>query len=137
MFLDHTSLAELLGTSKHARESFAIQVRIFSPTGFGIAKGMLTVKDGIDEIEIPTSMIKVKKSASESPLHEGVVLIVSGIFPSVPAKVIGKIVDFNASPTATQLEDVKPPSEMFQNAMLAKGVTKEALDQCKFMKSLF
>eukprot|EP00804_Cyclotella_cryptica_P020971 CCRYP_009289-RB/>CCRYP_009289-RB protein AED:0.08 eAED:0.08 QI:1609/1/1/1/0.75/0.4/5/2244/1210 len=89
---------------------------------------MLMVKDEIDKIEIPLSMIKVKKSTSKDPLHDDVVLIVSGVFPSVPARVIGKIVDPDDNPTVSQIKDIEPPSEMFQNVMLAKGVAKESLD---------
>jgi hypothetical protein len=105
---------------------------VFSPTGFGIGKGMLVVKDDIDTIEIPTSMVKVKKSTAKDPLHDDAVLIISGIYPSVPAKVIGKIIDPDDKPTLSQLKDLEPPSEMFQNVMLAKGVTRELLDGCKF-----
>ncbi|KAL7522999.1 hypothetical protein ACHAWX_007736 [Stephanocyclus meneghinianus] len=127
-FIPKPLLTALLGDSKRAKASTAIQVRVFSPTGFGIGKGMLMVKDDIDRIEIPTSMVKVKKSTAKDPLHDDVVLIVSGIYPSVPANVIGKIIDPDDKPTASQLKDLEPPSEMFQNVMLAKGVTRELLD---------
>ena len=41
---------DILAGSTRARRSFAIQVRIVSPSKIGVAKGMLFAKEGIDKV---------------------------------------------------------------------------------------
>lgn len=67
-FIPKSLLVEILGKTDDGKKRaaavgasrvFAIQVRIFGPSCLGIAKGMLVMKDGIDKVQIPGSMIKV------------------------------------------------------------------------------
>ena len=111
--------------------ALAIQVRLFSPTMFGIAKGVLMVKDDIDKIQIPASMIKVNKSNSKEPLHDSVIMIVSGIYPSDNAITIGKIYHPSLTPPESGLNNLSPLRSMFCNVMLARGVRGETLDGCE------
>jgi RNA dependent RNA polymerase len=60
---------------------FALQVRIVAPQ-LGIYKGMLVVKEGIDRIQLPTSMKKVGPSTIIDPNDKRVFLLINGSFPS-------------------------------------------------------
>ena len=92
-------------------------------------------KEGIGKIQIPSSMIKVKRSKSKKPLHDTVVLVVSELFLSVNAITLGKILkndpDPKKQPSKSSLSSLEPPKEMFTNVLLARGVTKTALDNCE------
>jgi hypothetical protein len=127
----YLSIIPLLGASKRSKRTIALQVRFFSPTGFGVGKGLLMVKENIDKIEIPTSMIKVKKSAAKYPLIDSVVLVISGIYPTVKSNVFARILDPNDDPTDAQLSMFEPINESFLNVMQAKGVLKELLYECE------
>lgn len=129
-------LTAILGGSKPASKCATIRIRAFSPTGFGIAKGMLMVKDNIDRVEIPKSMIKVRKSTAQDPLHDSVVLIVGAIYPSISAKKFSKqpkgTIDHDEDPVECDSNQIKPPVKMYRKVMLDAGVKKETLGECEF-----
>lgn len=135
-FIKLLRLTAILGGSKPATECTAIQIRAFSPTGFGIAKGMLMVKDNIDRVEIPKSMIKVRKSTVQDPLHDSVVLVVIATFPSAAAKKISEqlegTIDHGEDPVECDWDQPGPLSKMQQNILLAAGVKNVALEDCEF-----
>lgn len=108
-------------------------MRLFSPTKFGIAKGTLRVKDGIDGFEIPTSMIKVGKSIADEPLHDDVVVVITAIYPSKIHHTIGRLFDSTRDdPTENGLKDVKPISEALRYVLMARGVQANTLERCEF-----
>jgi len=71
-------LDQLLG--EEAEHIFAIQVRIYI-SNMGIFKGVLTEKPGIDKIELPSSMNKVKPSASRTDNRAILMINKSGKYP--------------------------------------------------------
>ena len=94
------------------------------------------VKDDIDRVEIPKSMIKVRKSTAQDPLHDSVVLIVGAIFPSTSAKKISKqlkgSIDHDEGQVQCDLNQLNPPAMMYRKVMLDAGVKNEALEECEF-----
>lgn len=139
----HFRLHRLLGgsTGKKSSDAMTAQIRAFSPTKFGIAKGMLMIKDDLDDktILLPSSMIKVNKSRSKDPLHDDVVLIISGLFLSDKAITMERVLKLDPTkeapkkeePTSSGLAGLQPPSVMFLNVLVSRGVQKELIDQCK------
>ena len=112
----------LLGKSAGAQRAFAIQVRLVGPSRIGIAKGMLFVKAGIDNIQVPTSMLKVNKSSS-APLHTDVVLNIIHVYPSTNQKVMGRLLnDKLDDPTLPMLRDLEPPGADVLRVLACKGV---------------
>jgi len=80
-FVPRGYIEKLLGNREVGKRTFGLQVRIFVPT-LGIFKGMLMEKDGISEIQLPTStMQKVDRSIYDEASPEGT-LLVKGAFPS-------------------------------------------------------
>lgn len=114
-------------------DAMAIQIRAISPTKFGIAKGMLMIDDDLDDntIVLPTSMIKVEKSKSGNPLHNDVILVISGLFLSDKAIVMDKIMDSSKQPTKSDLKKLEPPSQMFLNVLMSRGVPPIMIEECK------
>ena len=95
---------------------------------------MQVVKEGIDNIQIPDSMLKVKKSSSKKPLHDSVYVVVSSIYPSVTSITIGRMFHSERrDPTQAGLKDVRSnlPSSAFQNVLFARGVTEGVMNSCK------
>jgi hypothetical protein len=117
------------------RRAIAIQVRIFSPTKFGIAKGMLVIKPGIDKIQIPESMIKVERSSSANPMHPKVVLVITQIFPSENCYTMERFINYEVKdPTDNQkqkLNVLKNDIVFIKNVLIASGVGQVLLDKCK------
>ena len=126
----------------------ALQIRAFSPTKFGIAKGVLMMKDDLDEntIELPTSMMKVGKSRSRKPLHDDVVLVISELFLSDKANTMNDILNPSSAPTKRNnseekskekskeqklLAKIEPPSETFLNLLMSRGVSEKLICDCK------
>ena len=109
-------------------------MRIISPSKLGTAKGMLFVKEQIDKIQIPSSMIKVGKS-KEKPLHDDVVLNIIRMFPSQNCEIFERLLnDSKKNPTNRQTKLLKLPPETVQNVLRAKGVSTDVLNRCKFPK---
>ena len=63
-FIPKWKLKEIFGSSPVT----AVQVRIFAPK-LEIFKGMLIEKNGIDKIQLSTSMRKVQKSSKQEVLY--------------------------------------------------------------------
>jgi hypothetical protein len=120
---------------RRVSRKFAIQVRIFSPTKFGIAKGMLVIKQGIDKIQIPESMIKVERSSSADPMHAQVVLVITQIFPSENCYTMERFInDDMKNPTDKQKQKLNVLEDdivFIKNVLIASGVSPVLLDQCK------
>ena len=132
-FIHQAYLKQLLGNSTAAQRVFAIQVRIIGPSSVGVAKGMLFVKEDLEEykIQLPTSMVKVNKSKT-APLHTHVVLNIRQCFPSSNQKCMGKLLDDSKSdPSLTQIKALKLPSPDVRQVMLCKGVAEDNLQECK------
>jgi len=94
---------------------------------------MLFAKDGIDKIQVPSSMVKVGKSKCMYPLHRTVVLNITQNFPTKSQRYIGRL--YNASerqPTERQLAELKPISRDVRRVLKCKGVQDKILDKCKF-----
>lgn len=94
------------------------------------------IKEDIEKIEIPTSMLKVGPSLVDNPLHDNVVVVVSGIYPSDSCHGLARIFSPNRRDLAEgQLENIKPPSETFINVLIAKGKEgmEEAIRSCEYL----
>ena len=133
-FIHPAYLKQLLGNSVPAQRVFAIQVRIIGPSSVGIAKGMLFVKEDLKEytIQLPTSMVKVKKSTTE-PYHTHVVLNIVQCFPSSNQECMGKLFDDSKpDPSLDMVKELKRPSLDVQQVMLCKGVAEDIIYECKF-----
>ena len=92
------------------------------------------VKEGIDNIQIPKTMVKVEKSVSKKPLHDSVFIVVSQIYPSETSNAIGRIFDSERrEPCETGLKKVKSkiPNPSFCNVLFARGVTEGVMNSCK------
>lgn len=95
---------------------------------------MLTVKEDLDDntILIPTSMIKVQKSRAKHPLHDNVILVISSLFLSDKNITIDRLIgNSGIEPSDSGLRSLEPPSEMFTNSLISRGVPIELLDKCK------
>lgn len=143
-FIDPKYLSELLGESSKAADVFAIQVRLIGPSSFGIAKGMLVVKEGLKghKLEIPTSMIKVGKSRVNKPAHKKVALNIVNLFPSERNKIIGRLIDDREKdPTLKMVQNLgkKKPGDKdpipcsFLNVLRCKGVDENRIENCEFL----
>jgi len=129
-YIPQDMVVELLGKSQRAQRAHAVQVRLFSPSKFGIGKGMLVVKKGIDKIQIPKSMIKVERSKT-TPLHTNVVLVITEVFPSSRCEEMAKILRGNATAKQKRAHLTKHLSSMVENVLYAKGLSREIIDQCE------
>jgi len=127
-YIPQDMVVELLGKSQRAQRAHAVQVRLFSPSKFGIGKGMLVVKKGIDKIQIPKSMIKVERSKT-TPLHTNVVLVITEVFPSSRCEEMAKILRGNATAKQKRAHLTKHLSSMVENVLYAKGLSREIIDQ--------
>lgn len=138
-FIPKSLLVEVIGNSKVVKKIsdvndrvFAIQVRAIGPSSVGIAKGMLFVKDGIEKIQLPASMIKVAPSKTK-PLHDDVVLNITGCFPSMSNQCMGRYMNKDLKdPTVKQLKTLKPPFPDALRVLQSKGVDQVVLQQCEF-----
>jgi hypothetical protein len=134
------SLRRWLGDSNCERAKFAVavQVRLFSPTGFGIAKGLLVIKEDIDKIEIPTSMLKVGASLEDNPMHDNVVVVVSAIYPSDSCNGLARILSSGRLGARLE-ENIQPPSKTFTNVLIAKGKEgmEEAIKSCEHLQCVY
>ena len=137
-YIPRSLLVEVIGGSNTATKVSTvasrvcqIQVRVVGPSSVGIGKGMLFVKDGIDKIQLPTSMIKVEKSTT-CPLHDDVVLCIVQCFPSKPNEYMGRFINEDLKdPTVKQLKGLKPPYDDAVRVLQSKGVDPAVLEQCK------
>eukprot|EP01082_Thalassiosira_pseudonana_P006004 g5635.t1 g5635 contig2:949286-952998(+) len=129
-FIPKEMLAKALGGLKRAQDCYAVQVRWYNPGLFGIGKGMLCVKDGIDKIQIPReSMLKVGKSANSMPKHrDGFILSIVNLMPSSQGYVVGKIL-FDKDPTKSDKGKLKPPASDAWRLLFDKGVRQNTLKQ--------
>ena len=133
-FIHPAYLVQLLGSSQPAQRVFAIQVRIIGPSSVGIAKGMLFVKEDIEEykIQVPASMVKVTKSKT-TPLHTYVAFNIRQCFPSSNQQVVGKLLDnMKKDPSLSMIKGLKPPSRDVQRVLQCKGVSEQTIHQCEF-----
>jgi hypothetical protein len=133
-FIHPAYLVQLLGSSQPAQRVFAIQVRIIGPSSVGVAKGMLFVKEDIEEykIQVPASMVKVNRSKT-TPLHTYVALNIRQCFPSSNQQVMGKLFDdMKNDPSLSMIKGLKPPSQDVQRVLRCKGVSEQTIHQCEF-----
>ena len=99
---------------------------------------MLLVKDGIDTIQVPSSMIKVKRSSAPNPMHDEVAVVVNGISPgdNTLGRKFGNYYNGNGQkiePTTAGLKNIDPPTESLCMILIARGVEEETLSSCKFI----
>lgn len=134
-FIDPEYLFELLGKSAKARDVFAVQVRMIGPSSFGLAKGMLQVKQGMEghKVEIPTSMIKAERSKDKEPFHKKkVALVIIHCFPSVKSRTMDRLLDDRKEdPTPLMIKDIEEPGEIFLNVLRCKGVNDSIIENCE------
>lgn len=78
-FIPRAVIRRLLGNHAVGQRTSAFQVRIFAPR-LGVFKGMLQEKDGIDKIQLPSSMRKVPPSTIVG--EDWACLLVTKRFPS-------------------------------------------------------
>lgn len=133
-FIHPLYLVELLGSSQPAQRVIAIQVRIIGPSKLGVAKGMLFVKEDIEEykIQVPASMVKVNRSKT-TPLHTYVALNILQCFPSSSQQVMGKLFDDEKNdPSSSMIKGLKPLSMDVRRVLHCKGVGEQTTKQCEF-----
>jgi hypothetical protein len=80
-FIPVRMIQKLLGDCEDVTNVIAIQVRILIPS-LGLFKGVLTAKPGIDQIQLPPSMQKVKPSIYLSDASAILMINQNGTFPS-------------------------------------------------------
>jgi hypothetical protein len=135
LMLSRTQFAShfLLSLSRYRRAT-SIQVRMICPALFGIAKGKLVITDDIDGIEVPGSMVKVKKSRASNPLHpDDVAIVITRIFPTKQNSQLDRLFNSNGpDPTKQGLEGIKPIPESFKVILKARGVTTDTLERCEY-----
>jgi hypothetical protein len=83
-FIPVGMIRKLRGDYHDVNNIIAIQVRILVPS-LGLFKGILTTKRGIDQIQLPPSMQKVKPSVQSSADDSSAILMINqnGTYPSV------------------------------------------------------
>mmetsp|Transcript_5833 Transcript_5833/g.7167 ORF Transcript_5833/g.7167 Transcript_5833/m.7167 type:complete len:1037 (-) Transcript_5833:125-3235(-) len=123
----------------------AVQVRIFAPK-LGIFKGMLMLKNGIDKIQLPTSMRKVPPSIKKNS-NDWVYFLINETFPSNSNKYMGRQLDPREKEPPPSSEDGKKDlakslreGKMGHNFFLNLGVPAEILStyvsNCKQWKNV-
>ena len=130
-FIEERMLESLLGDNKYARTTVAIQVRIFSPR-FGIFKGMLMRKQGIQGIELQPSMLKVGPSLTNSESDDAIMVICkAGRSPSKPNEYIGRLIDPHLTPPPKtfdkELKPLNKSSDMITNLFIANSIPEELI----------
>eukprot|EP00581_Thalassiosira_minuscula_P019424 CAMPEP_0183716690 /NCGR_PEP_ID=MMETSP0737-20130205/10498_1 /TAXON_ID=385413 /ORGANISM="Thalassiosira miniscula, Strain CCMP1093" /LENGTH=1455 /DNA_ID=CAMNT_0025945985 /DNA_START=64 /DNA_END=4431 /DNA_ORIENTATION=- len=134
-FIPRSLLLEILGktndidskASAGAKRVFAIQVRIIGPSTIGVAKGMLVAKDGINAIQVPSSMIKVEKSKTD-PMHDDVVLNVHKCFPWNSHWIMGRLINNDPNvPSKKQKEGLKAVCSDVMRVFQSKGIPTDVL----------
>lgn len=115
--------------------SNVFQIRIVGPR-LGLIKGLLLVKRGINKIQIPASMLKALPS--DTSFDEIATLIIKTTAPSQPNKDLGKLLDPNAEPRETFMEECQKPllklagdkkgPTMYQRILLGFGVSETLCD---------
>ena len=79
-FVPRWVIEKLFGKLTDGKRNFAFMTRILAPQ-FGLVKGVLVEKKGIDKIQLHPSMIKVPPS-QRNPTSKKVILLASRSFPS-------------------------------------------------------
>ena len=145
-------LVEALGGLTLAHNCYAVQVRFYSPGAFGIGKGMLCVKDGIDKsklfcygwrisgilthgsshllVQIPReSMVKVE--VSEWPWCRYFILNIILSIPSSKGKIVGRAIAGEQLSKTNKRKLNSPAEDAWKLLERCKGVRKVSLDQCE------
>jgi len=128
-FIPEEMLCKLLNYGKKKEQASsewaaAIQVRIFAPS-MGIFKGMLVKKSGIDKIQLPSSMKKVRESRRNQ--EPSVVMIAKQLFPAHSNRYLGRYLSPNLKdpPTSFEASHVKRFSDMYKRLWKGFGVPIE------------
>ena len=131
-FIPCDILCEFLGQGKKAQNAEALQVRVVSPY-FGIFKGMLVAKFGIDKIQLPLSMRKIGKlplGKKKNSTIDDVYLLVNNVCPSDNNQNLERSINPNLTekPTKTSLQNLKPLSSEVKKLLGQIGVPENVLD---------
>ena len=99
----------------------SMQVRIVGPT-LGLAKGMLLKRQGISRIQLPTSMLKAKRSSTCNDKYAAV--IIKNFFPSGENKQLGRLLDpgMGVACKSWISQDKKLLSTMYQRMLVGFGI---------------
>lgn len=111
----------------------AVQVRIVCPK-LGVFKGMLIAKYGCTKVQLPSSMLKVGPSLTNSE-DEGskVYVLFNAIYPSINQKMMERQINPNLQkPPPSSVKGLRPLSPMIKNLLSSHGVPAEVLDQYAF-----
>ena len=122
-FVPEAMLAHILGDKSDGK---CIHVRVVSPQ-LGIFKGVLCPKRNVDQVELPTSMQKVKPSKVR-PAADWVCLIVKNICPTSKNVQIGRELNSDAAPCLSYFRRDNGPGEMIERLWQSQGVP---LGTCK------
>lgn len=125
-FIPRAYLERFLGTNIRGKRAFCIQVRIFSKE-FGVLKGMLLEKPGIDKIQVPPSMQKVLPSRHGKGTQSS--LLINAVYPSDVHLQVAKVL--NPDPEVMPPKSFRPKqlSWMVTSLLESVGVSKSALQQ--------
>lgn len=112
---------------KGCKSANVFQIRIIGPR-VGLIKGLLLVKQGIDRIQIPKSMIKAMPAKTEygEKAPEVATVVFKNTAPSNPNKDLGKLLDPNAKPCDKYMGELQDKlSSMYQRILVGFGVSEE------------
>mmetsp|Transcript_75529 Transcript_75529/g.179418 ORF Transcript_75529/g.179418 Transcript_75529/m.179418 type:complete len:766 (-) Transcript_75529:25-2322(-) len=111
------------------RGSTSFQVRILAPK-LGLFKGMLTVKPGIDRIQLPQSMLKVPPSRSAKPEDCRAWIVVRLAHPTDSNRILGKwLKGVSPSQSFIRQKTSKKFSPMLQRLLEAVRVPEKVLKE--------
>ena len=118
--------SKLIANKVCEQKHTTVQVRFLLDGKLG--KGTLTMRDGIDKIQIPPSMIKVGASTTSSRRGPSFIAVTKS-FPSRKNVYMGKYLQGEIL-CATALDELqKPISAMFQDVLRDKGVPDELISE--------
>lgn len=126
-FIPKDLLMHLMGNTKVGSRITSIQVRIISPK-LGIFKGMLTIKENIDKIQLTPSMRKVGPSTVDSQFSDRVWLLIVNSSPSVNNLSMGTWINGGTPPKSFKQNKL---SDMILNLFEMVGVPNKVITKYK------
>jgi hypothetical protein len=124
-FILRSYIYKYLGHHAIGQRTFALRVRYFD-SRYGIFKGMLMVKNGIDKIQLPLSTFKVPPPAHQQSSIPQSCLLVGARFPSQTNVYMAKILNGDKPPTSFRAPKL---SSMMLAHWSAHGVPNKILKE--------
>jgi RNA dependent RNA polymerase len=130
-FIPRHMLQDFLGTGKPGLMSTSIQVRIIVPK-LGLFKGVLQAKNGIDKIQLPTSMRKVGPTKHNDRFNQACLLI-KLVFPSTLNQKMDKLLSRQQNLSSSETRELcyhkQRMSDMISRVLQEAGVDGARIKQ--------